>query len=70
MLDHRHPAAETAVGLGEFEADVSAPEHHQVFGHTIEFEHLDVGQRPGVGQPGNGRNRARRPQIQEDLLAR
>ena len=30
VLDHRHPAAETAVSLCEFKADVAAAEHDQV----------------------------------------
>ena len=42
VLDHRHAAAETAVSLGEFEADVAAAEHDQVRGQTVEFERFDV----------------------------
>ena len=52
VLDHRHAAAETAVSLGQFEADIAAAEHDQVRGQAIEFEHLDVRERPGVRQAG------------------
>ena len=51
-LDHRHAAAESAVGLGHFEADIAAAEHDQMRGHVVEFEHLDVRERPGVRQAG------------------
>ena len=53
MLEHRHTTAETAASLCQFEADVAAAEHDQVGGQTIEFERLDVRERPGVHEAGD-----------------
>ena len=69
MLDHGDAAAEAPVGLGEFEAHIAAAENDQVLGHPVEFEKLDVSQRPGIRQPGNRRNRGVGAQVQENAVA-
>src|SRR5439155_5195502 len=70
VFDHRHAAAETAVSLCQFEADVAAAEHDQVRGQTIEFERLDMRERPGVREAGGWWDRRTRPQVEEHPLAR
>ena len=37
MLDDRHAAAEAAIGLRQFEADIAAAEHDQMWRHIVEF---------------------------------
>ena len=69
VLDHRHAAAETAVRLGEFQADVAAAEDDQVRRQAVEFQRLDVRQRPGVREAGGRRDRRPRPDVEEDPLA-
>ncbi len=54
MLDNGDAAAEAAVGLGEFEADIAAAEDDQVRGQSVEFEQLDVRERSGIRQAGDG----------------
>src|SRR4029077_12860090 len=53
MLNDRYPAAEAAIGLGEFKADVTAADNNQMFRQPVEFEELDVRQRSALGQAGN-----------------
>ena len=55
-LDHGHAAAEAAISLRQFEADIAAAEHHQMRGCIVEFERLDMGQRPGGFEAGNRGN--------------
>ena len=53
-LDDRHAAAEAAIRLGEFQADIAATEHDECVGKPVDFEHLNVGQRPASARPGIG----------------
>ena len=41
-LDDRDPAAEAAIGLRHFQADISAAQDDQVAGQAIELEQLDI----------------------------
>src|SRR5205807_2880951 len=47
MLDDRNAAAEAAICLRHFEADIPATKHDQVLWHIVEFQRLDVRKRPG-----------------------
>jgi hypothetical protein len=69
VLDQGHAAAEAAVRLGEFEADIPAAEDDKVLGHPLQFEALDVRERPGLGQAGDGWNRGVGPQIEGNPVA-
>src|SRR5262249_40050212 len=69
VLDHRNAAAEALVRLGEFEADIPAAEDNEVFGHTVEFEQLDVSQRPGIRKPSDRRDGGMSAQVEEDVVA-
>jgi hypothetical protein len=69
VLDKGHAAAEAAVGLGKFEADIPAAEDDKVLGHPPEFEALDVRERSGLGQARDGWDRGVGPQIEEDPVA-
>src|SRR6202043_343091 len=68
-LDHRHPAAEAAVGLRQFQADIAATEHDQVRGYIVQVQSLDVRERPRFREAGNARYRRMRTDIDEDLVA-
>ena len=52
MLDDRHAAAEATVRLGQLEADVAAAEHDQMRRHIVEFQSLDIRERPRRSRPG------------------
>ena len=69
MLDDGHAAAEAAVRLGELEADIPAAEDDEVLGQPVEFEQLDVRQRPGIRQAGDRRDRGVGSQVEEDSVA-
>ena len=56
MLDDRHAAAEATISLGQFEADIAAAEHDQMCRQVVEFQSLDMGERPGRLEAGNARN--------------
>src|SRR5262249_41191164 len=68
-LDDRHAAAETKVSLRQFEADIAAPKHDQMRRQVIEFESLDVGERPGSLKTGNGWNCRMRSDAEETPIA-
>src|SRR5207253_2092443 len=68
VVDDGHTASEAAVGLGEFEADVSAAEDDEMLGQPVELEQLDVRERSGIRQAGNRWNRGMRPQVEEHAL--
>src|SRR5208282_3795432 len=63
VLDDGHAAPEAAVRLGEFEANIPAAEDDEVVGHPVEFEHLDVRERPGIRQAGDRWNLGVGPQV-------
>ena len=68
-LDHGHAAPEAAVSLGQFEADITAAEHDQMLRQIIEFEGLDMGERPGTLETGNVRDCRVRSEVEENLVA-
>ena len=70
VLDDRHAAAEAAVRLRQFEADIAAAEHDEVRGQAVELERLDMRERLGSGQAGNRRDRGVRAHIEEHAIAR
>ena len=70
MLDDRHAAAEAAVGLRQFEADIAAAEHDQVRRQIVELQRLDMRERPGGLEAGNVRNCRVRSDVEEHLVAR
>src|SRR5262245_30150968 len=69
MLNHSHIAAETAIRLCQFQANVSAAEHDQVRGHAVKLERHDVGERPGVSEPSDGRDYCARSCVEKYTLA-
>jgi hypothetical protein len=40
-----HAAAETPIGLWQFQAEISAAKHDQVVWQSVELERLDIGER-------------------------
>src|SRR5439155_9149273 len=68
VVDDGHAASEAAVGLGEFEANVSAAEDDEMLGQPVELEQLDVRERSGIRQAGNRWNRGVRPHVEEQSL--
>ena len=52
-VDHRHPAAESAHRLRQFETHITASQDQQMLRNVIQFQRLDVGQRLRLRQPGN-----------------
>ena len=68
-FDDGHPAAETAIGLRHFEADIAAADQDHMRRQIIEFERLDMRQRPGRLEAGNVRNCRMRAQVEENPLA-
>ena len=44
-LDNRHAAAESAIGLCQFQSDIAAADNDQMVGQSIEFERSDISQR-------------------------
>ena len=55
-LDDGYPATEAAIGLRHFQADIAAAEYEQMRGQVIEFERLDMCQRPRRFEARNIRN--------------
>ena len=41
-VDHRHLAAESAHGLGEFYSDVATADDKEMFGDLVQFECFDM----------------------------
>jgi len=59
LFDDRHPCSEPAVHLGELQRDVAAADDYEMFWHSVEFEHPDIGHEVDVGQSGQvGHHRA------------
>src|SRR5262249_22879442 len=69
VRDDGHAAPEAPACLRELETDVAAPENHEMLGHAIELEKLDIRQRPGVRQPRDRRNGCVGPEVEEDPVA-
>ena len=69
VLDDGHAAAEAAVGLRQFEADIAAAEHDQMRRQIVEFQRLDIRQRPGGIEAGNVWYRRMGSDIEEHLIA-
>ena len=67
-LDDRHAAAEAAIGLCEFEADIAAANDDQMAGQSVELERLDIGERRSRGEAGNIRDCGMRPEIESDAI--
>jgi hypothetical protein len=49
-IDHRYITAEPAHGLCKLQADVTTPNHQQVFRHLIEFLRFDARERLRVSR--------------------
>ena len=69
-LDDRHAAAEAAISLGQFEADIAAAEHDQMRRQVVELQSLDMGERPGGLEARNIRNCRVRSDVEENLVTR
>ena len=65
-LDDGHAAAEPTISLRQFEADIAGPEHDQMRRQVIELESLDMGERPGSLETGNGGNCRMRSDVDEN----
>ncbi len=63
-----YPAAETAHGLGQFEADITAAEHQQVAGDVVQFEGLDVGERACFRKTRDVVDRRARARADDDIF--
>src|SRR5258708_12459526 len=70
MLDDRHAAAEATVRLAEFEADITTPEHDQMWRHVVELQRFDIGKRARGLEAWNIRDRRVCPEVEEDLVGR
>ncbi len=68
-FDDRHAAAEAAISLGHFDADIATAEHNQMCRHDAEVQGLDMGERPGSLEAGNIRDCRVGSDIDEDLIA-
>src|SRR5215471_14790668 len=68
-LDEGDLAAKSPHGLTEFECDVTAAQDDDVAGNAVELESLDMGHRPGSGQPRNVGNRGPAAHIQKDTVS-
>jgi len=65
LLNDRHSAAESGVGLREFQAHITSADHNEVLGQAVEFKRLNVRERFGLSQARDRRNRGMRAEIQE-----
>ena len=68
MIDDGDAAAEAPVGLGKFEADITAAKHDQMARQPVQFQRLDMGERFGFGETRNGRNAGVSAEVEEKLL--
>ena len=68
-IEECHLRAETAEGLGEFESYIARAENQEVLRDVIEFQCLDVRERPRLDQPRNRFQRGPRARIDDDILA-
>src|ERR1700691_3876944 len=69
MFDHGHVRAEPTKRLREFEADVSAAEHHQMPGQPIELQRLDMRHRRSLAPAGHLRNCCARTEVEKDAVS-
>jgi len=68
LFDHGDAGAEPAEHLAEFESNVAAAQHHQVFGYRSQFHDAGGVEVTDAIEPGNGRDVGSRPGIDEDGL--
>src|SRR5262245_35051935 len=66
-LDDGHAAAESAIGLGHLQANITAAEHDEMRRLNVELQNLNMGKRPDRLQPGNARNCGMRADVDDDL---
>ena len=66
-LDDGDAGTETAHGLGELEADVASAGDEEMLGEGVEFEGLDMGERLGFGEAGDGIDGGTGAGVNEDL---
>src|SRR6516162_11397090 len=57
LLDNGYARSEATKRLRQFQANISAADHDEVFGQTVEVEGLHMGHRLGFSQSGNSGNR-------------
>src|SRR5882762_2808681 len=69
-LDDRHATTEAKVSLGQFETDIAAPEHDQMWRQVVELQSLNMGERSGGLEARNARNYRVRSDVEENLVAR
>src|SRR5262245_10892061 len=69
MLEDRHTATEATISLSEFEADVPASEHNQMWRQIVEFQRFNICEGPGGLEARNGRNGRARSDVEEHLVA-
>ena len=68
-LDNGHAAAETAIGLGHFQADITTAEHDEMRRQDVELQNLNMGKGPDCLKTGNARDCGMRADIDDDLAA-
>ncbi len=66
LFHHRHPGAEAAIHLGEFQADIAAADHHQVTGQNVQLQHADIGQERDLVHPRHVGDKGAPADVQED----
>ena len=57
LLDNGYARAEATKRLRQFQTNISAADHDEVFGQTVEVEGLRMGHRLGFSKSGNSGNR-------------
>ena len=68
-LDDRNTSAESAHGLGEFQADITSTEDDEVLGQTFQVQSFDMRHRCGKSESGHVGNAGPGADIDEDALA-
>jgi hypothetical protein len=68
-LDDRHAATKAKVSLGQFEADIAAPEHDQMWRQVVELQSLNMSEGSGGFEARNARNCRVRSAVNHVALA-
>src|SRR5258708_29599462 len=69
-LDDCHATTEAKVSLGQFETDIAASEHDQMWRQVVELQSINMGKRVGGLEARNARNCRVRCDVEENLVAR
>ena len=67
-IDQRYLGTKTAEGLGEFESDITGAQDQEMLRNLIEFQRLDMCERPHLGQSMNRFKRSSRAGVDDDIL--